>query len=63
MESHVDCDLNVFTMYPVGIWALVPSVRDRDEDSDQELELVASKVAEKALEEDGDDTQVGMCFS
>ena len=26
LESHVDCDLNVFTMYPVGIWALVPSV-------------------------------------
>ena len=27
-ESHVDCDLNVFTMYPVGIWALVPSARN-----------------------------------
>ena len=26
LESHVDCDLNVFTMYPVGIWALVSSV-------------------------------------
>ena len=26
LESHVDCDLNVFTMYLVGIWALVPSV-------------------------------------
>ena len=25
LESHVDCDLNIFTMYPVGIWALVPS--------------------------------------
>ena len=37
-------------------------VRDRDEDSDQELELVTLKVTEKALEEDGDDTQVGVCF-
>ena len=26
LESHVSCNLNVFTMYPVGIWALVPSV-------------------------------------
>jgi len=26
LESHVDCDLNVFTMYSVGIWAFVPSV-------------------------------------
>ena len=26
MESHVACVLNVFTMCPVGIWALVPSV-------------------------------------
>jgi len=33
LESHVDCDLNVFTMYPVGIWALVPSIRDIGEDS------------------------------
>ena len=28
LESNVDCDLNVFTMYPVGIWALVPSDTD-----------------------------------
>ena len=38
-------------------------VRDGDEDSDQELELVASRVVEEALEEDEDDTQVGVCFS
>ena len=38
-------------------------VRDGDEDSNQELELVASRVVERALEEDGDDTQVGVCFS
>ena len=31
LESHVDCDLNVFTMYPVDIWALVPSVRHQTE--------------------------------
>ena len=37
-------------------------VRDGDEDSDQELESVASKVVERVLEEDEDDTQVGMCF-
>ena len=30
MESHVDCALNVFIMYPVGIWALVPSDRYRE---------------------------------
>ena len=26
IEWDDQCDLNVFTMYPVGIWALVPSV-------------------------------------
>ena len=26
LESHVDCALNVFTIYLVGIWAPVPSV-------------------------------------
>jgi len=26
LESHVDCNHNVFTMCPVGIWALAPSV-------------------------------------
>ena len=37
-------------------------VRDRDEDSDQELESVALKVAERVLEEDKNDTQVA-CVS
>ena len=38
-------------------------VRDGDEDSDQELKSVALKVMERVLEEDKDDTQVGVCFS
>ena len=37
-------------------------VRDGDEDSDQELESVASKVAEKVLEEDENNMQVA-CVS
>ena len=37
-------------------------VRDRDEDSDQGLESVASQVAERVLEEDKNDTQV-VCVS
>ena len=55
-------------LVPIGDLEITPGgfeeeVRDGDEDSDQELESVALKVAEKALEEDRDDTQVGMCFS
>ena len=55
-------------LVPIGDLEVTPGgfeeeVRDGDEGSDQELELVASKVAEKVLEEDGDDTQVGVCFS
>ena len=41
-------------MYPVGIWALVPS------DSDQELESLASQVAERTLEEEDDQQVVGL---
>ena len=37
-------------------------MRDGDEDSDQRLELVASQVAERVLEEDEDDKQVA-CIS
>ena len=37
-------------------------VRDRDEDSDQELESVTSRVAERVLEEDENNTQV-VCVS
>ena len=37
-------------------------VRDGDEDSDQELESVASKVVEKVLEEDENNTQVVCVF-
>ena len=33
-------------------------VRDGDEDSDQELESLASQVAERTLEEEEDDQQV-----
>ena len=55
-------------LVPIGDLEVTPGgfkeeVRDRDEDNDQELESVASKVAEKALEEDEDGTQVGVCFS
>ena len=55
-------------LVPIGDLEITPGgfeeeVRNRDEDSNQELELVTSKVAEKALEEDGDHTQVRMCFS
>ena len=44
-------------MVPIGDLEITPGsfeeeVRDGDEDSDLELELVALKVAEKALEED-----------
>ena len=54
-------------LVPIGDLEVTPGsfkeeVRDRDEGSDQELESVASKVAEKALEEDEDDTQVGVYF-
>ena len=38
------------------------SDRDGDEDSDQRLELVASQVAERVLEEDKNNTQVA-CVS
>ena len=37
-------------------------IRDGDEDSDQRLELVASQVAERVLEEDENDKQVA-CVS
>ena len=37
-------------------------VRDGDEDSDQELELVTLRVAKRVLEEDENDTQV-VCVS
>ena len=55
-------------LVPIGDLGITPGgfeeeVRDRDEDSDQELESVASKVVEKVFEEDKDDTQVGVCFS
>ena len=48
-------------LVPIGDLEVTPGsfeeeVRDGDEDSDQEVESVASKVAEKALEEDRDDT-------
>jgi len=36
LESHVDCALNVFTMYPVGIWAPVPSVSEKESGRDDE---------------------------
>ena len=54
-------------LVPIGNLEVTPSgfeeeVRDRDEDSDQELESVTLQVAEKALEEDRDATQVGVCF-
>ena len=54
-------------LVPIGNLEITPGgfkeeVRDGDKDSDQELESVASKIAEKALEEDGDHTQVHMCF-
>ena len=46
-------------LVPIGDLEITPGgfeeeVRDGDEDSNQELESVASKVAEKALEEDRD---------
>ena len=53
-------------LVPIGDLEITPGSFEeevRDRDSDQELESVASKVAEKALEEDEDDMQVGLCFS
>ena len=54
-------------LVPIGDLEITPGgfeeeVRDGDEDSDQELESVASKVAEKVLEEDENNTQVA-CVS
>ena len=54
-------------MVPIGnlevtLGGFEEEVRDGDEDSDQELELVASKVTERVLEEDENDTQVA-CVS
>ena len=54
-------------LVPIGDLEVTPGsfkeeVRDGEEDSNQELESVASKVTEKALEEDEDDTQVA-CVS
>ena len=54
-------------LVPIGNLEITPGsfeeeVRDGDKDSNQELESVASKVAEKALEEDEDNTQVA-CVS
>ena len=50
-------------MVPIGDLVITPGsfkeeVRDRDEDSDQELESVALQVVERVLEEDENDTQV-----
>ena len=54
-------------LVPIGDLVITPGgfgeeVRDMDEDSDQELESVASRVAERVLEEDENDTQVA-CVS
>ena len=54
-------------MTPIGDLVITPGgfeeeVRDGDEDSDQELESVASRVAERVLEEDKNNTQVA-CVS
>ena len=54
-------------LVPIGDLEVTPGgfkeeVRDGDTDSDQELESVALKVAERVLEEDEDDTQVA-CVS
>ena len=55
-------------LVPIGDLEVTPGsfkeeVRDGDENSNQELESVALQVAEKALEEDRDNMQVGVCFS
>ena len=55
-------------LVPIGDLEITPGsfkeeVRDGDEDSDLELELVTLKVAERVLEEDEDDMQVGVYFS
>ena len=54
-------------MVPIGnlevtLGGFKEEVRDGDEDSDQKLESVASKVTERVLEEDENDTQVA-CIS
>ena len=54
-------------LVPIGDLVITPGgfkeeVRDGDEDSDQELESVALRVAERVLEEDENDTQVA-CVS
>ena len=54
-------------LVPIGDLEITPGsfeedIRDRDEDSDQELESVASRVAERVLEEDENNTQVA-CVS
>ena len=54
-------------LVPIGDLVITPGgfkeeVRDGDEDSDQELESVASRVTERVLEEDENNTQVA-CVS
>ena len=54
-------------LVPIGDLEITPGgfeeeVRDRDEDSDQELESVTLRVAERVLEEDKNNMQVA-CVS